>query len=230
VLSTDVTQVRRFATGLDSPNPSFNEAQRADSAPRSTNGDGIINSGDVVQTRRYATGLDPQTPASGPTSPAIIPDALSGLFESIRSFFFGREMSVGAVEAFAGERVEVPIEFTPYGDETALSFTLEYDASRLSNPRVSLADGSPAGASLTVNTNNVGRVGVLIDSSESMIASATPRRIIVVTFDVLDGTARDTAVRLTNSLAPKSVSNGDADPLETRYVDGVVTIRSKNEM
>lgn len=68
VLSTDITQLRRFATGLDTPNVGTNEFQRADCAPRSTSGDGIINSSDVIQGRRYATGLDPLTGSGGPTT------------------------------------------------------------------------------------------------------------------------------------------------------------------
>ncbi len=39
ILSTDVTQIRRFAAGLDFVSPATNEFQRADSAPRSTSGD-----------------------------------------------------------------------------------------------------------------------------------------------------------------------------------------------
>ncbi len=63
VVATDVTQIRRFATGLDTPVGS--EGQRADCAPRQSLGDGIINAGDVIQARRYATGLDPLTATEG---------------------------------------------------------------------------------------------------------------------------------------------------------------------
>ncbi len=66
VITTDVVQMRRFAAGLDTPDPTSNEFQRSDSSPRATFGDGIIDSTDVVQARRYATGLDPLTPAGGP--------------------------------------------------------------------------------------------------------------------------------------------------------------------
>lgn len=68
VLSVDVIQMRRFATGLDTIDPTNTEFQRADSAPRATLGDGMINASDVIQARRYATGLDPVTTAGGPTA------------------------------------------------------------------------------------------------------------------------------------------------------------------
>lgn len=73
VLSVDVIQMRRFATGLDTINPANTEFQRADSAPRATLGDGIVNASDVVQARRYATGLDPLTTAGGPTTSSVSP-------------------------------------------------------------------------------------------------------------------------------------------------------------
>ena len=66
VNALDVVQIRRFAAGLDTPDPASNEFQRADSSPRATFGDGVIDAADVVQARRYATGLDPLTPAAGP--------------------------------------------------------------------------------------------------------------------------------------------------------------------
>ncbi|MFZ1699482.1 MAG: LamG domain-containing protein [Pyrinomonadaceae bacterium] len=74
VISGDVIQMRRFATGLDMPSVDPNEFQRADTAPRATFGDGVINAGDVIQARRYATALDPATPAAGPTGSAPVPD------------------------------------------------------------------------------------------------------------------------------------------------------------
>ncbi|MBP9108358.1 MAG: hypothetical protein KBF83_02265 [Pyrinomonadaceae bacterium] len=73
MLSTDITQLRRFVAGLDTPNGATNEFQRIDCAPRSTTGDGVINSSDVVQGRRYAAGLDPMTNGGGPTVPASRP-------------------------------------------------------------------------------------------------------------------------------------------------------------
>ncbi len=64
----DWVQMGRFVAGLDTPNPG-SEFQRADSAPRSTLGEGIITIADWVQCGRYASGLDPVTAAGGPTGP-----------------------------------------------------------------------------------------------------------------------------------------------------------------
>ncbi|MGB4989712.1 MAG: hypothetical protein WBO10_10795, partial [Pyrinomonadaceae bacterium] len=65
------------------PSTNPNEFQRADVAPRSTFGDGVINSGDVIQARRYATGLDPATPAGGPTGQASSADLLSVILRDV---------------------------------------------------------------------------------------------------------------------------------------------------
>ena len=90
VLSNDVVQIRRFVVGLDIPNTSPNEFQRADSAPLASRGDGVINATDTVQARRYVTGLDTPQPAGGPTEPAagVVAEArkmLVGMF----SYFSG---------------------------------------------------------------------------------------------------------------------------------------------
>ena len=226
LLSTDVIQLRRFATGLDTVNPATNEAQRADCAPRSTNGDGSINSGDVVQGRRYAAGLDPLTVSAGPMT-SFVPESVSSMLEELREYFFGREIRVGSQDAVAGERVTVPIELTPNGDETAMSFTLEFDPKMLANPRVALGDVAPKGSTLTINVDPAGRIGILIDSAESMTASAMPQQVLTVAFDVIGEGEGTTAVTLTGSLAAKSVSDAAGTSLTSKYSDGNVYIRLK---
>ncbi|MEQ1646294.1 MAG: SBBP repeat-containing protein, partial [Pyrinomonadaceae bacterium] len=42
LLATDLTQVRRFVSGIDTPSSSPNEFQRTDTAPRTTFGDGVV--------------------------------------------------------------------------------------------------------------------------------------------------------------------------------------------
>ncbi|MEQ1641880.1 MAG: choice-of-anchor Q domain-containing protein [Pyrinomonadaceae bacterium] len=225
VLSNDVIQVRRFATGLDVLNPAFNEQQRADCAPRGTLGDGSINSGDVVQARRYATGLDPVTNGGGPASPLFAADSLLNLIEGITEVFLDREVRVGSREAIAGKDVSVPIEVMPFGDETAMSLTLEYDATMLADPRVILGEFAPVGSVLTVNTIEPGRIAVLIDSTESMTASAVPVSVVTITFEVAANSPRELPISLTSSIAGRTVSDSSANLLRTRYTNGKLTVR-----
>lgn len=107
----------------------------------------------------------------------------------------------------------------------AVSFTLEYDTAKLSNPRLALSGDLPATAELTTNTNQPGTIGILINALEPF--SATPRelRIVLVTFDIRNTASTGSSqLRLTSSLARQSVSDFRANLLMTSYIDGDVTI------
>ncbi|MFZ1699722.1 MAG: FG-GAP-like repeat-containing protein [Pyrinomonadaceae bacterium] len=225
VISGDVIQMRRFATGLDTPSLDPNEFQRADSAPRTTFGDGMVNSGDVIQARRYATALDPLTPAAGPTGPPMIPNAIPSIFEDVYAYFFGREIRVTPQKP-SEDRVTVAVEIAPYGDEMAVGFTIEYDAAKLSNPRLTLAEAAPNGSVLTANTNEKGRIGILVDSTEAFIASAVPKRFLMVTFDVAKGATGETPISLTGTLAAKATADANGNTLSVRYIGGSVDVTS----
>ncbi len=209
--------MRRFATGLDTPNPAFNEQQRADCAPRSTLGDGSINSGDVVQTRRYATGLDPLTDGGGPTAPSIMPERLSALIDAFSGYASDREVRIGTAE-YVRSTVSIPVDMTTVGDEAAVSFTLEYDASLMSNPRISLSDGLSEDAILTVNLNESGRIGVLVDSATALAMAKGTTRLVVVTFDVVSEANGLGAVSFGDTIAAKSVSNSFGNSLAVRWI------------
>ncbi len=227
MLSTDITQMRRFVSGLDTPNPATNEAQRIDCAPRSTFGDGIVNSSDVVQGRRYVSGLDVITPAGGPASRVgSVPESIFVPNRDSGGDLFQRELSIGEPE-FRRSTVSVPIELTSQGNEVAMSFTVEYDPSVLANPRITLGKFAPAGSTLTVNTNEPGRIGILIDSTESMIASAMPQRLLTVTFDVIADGEDTTGFTLSGSLAAFGVSDAAGNSLPARYLDGNVVAPRK---
>jgi|CXWL01.1.fsa_nt_gi hypothetical protein len=214
VLSTDVTQLRRFVTGLDTPATSPNEFQRADCAPLSSFGDAAITSGDVVQGRRYVTGLDPQNAAAGPTGPAPVPAEISEFVNDVFEYFSGRAITIGPSESKDDLTVSAPVEMELTGDEAAVSFTLVYDAERFSNPRVGLGDAVGDDAVLTVNVNEKGRITVLVDSATAWAAAKGAKSIVVVTFDVVG----DEAVSFDGSIKEMSVSDVFGNPLAVRWV------------
>lgn len=224
VLATDVTQMRRFATGLDTPNPAFNETQRADCAPRSTRGDGTINSGDVIQTRRYAAGLDPLTAASGPAAESTMPDVVLGIVDSMRAGASARKLSVASATAAAGTTVSIPVELTPHGDEMAISFTLDYDHTKLSNARVTLTDATTNGAVLTVNSAANGRLAVLVDYADELTASSRPRQIVWITFDVANYAVGSVPLTFSGSVAALAISNAKGEVVPFRLVSGEIKI------
>lgn len=220
VLSTDVIQMRRFATGLDTPDPLFNEQQRADSAPRTTLGDGILNSADVIQARRYAAGLEPITDAGGPASPSLVPNSqtIEGLYE----YFSRREVNVGDLVSENAATVAIPVEIVALGDEMAIGFTLEYDPAMLGDPQVFLADGAPSDAVLTVNYGEKGRLGILIDAAEPFSPSDESSNFVTVRFTIFK--RGETSIRVTDDLASKGISNKDGDLLVTRWRDSLFRI------
>jgi len=223
MLSTDITQLRRFVSGLDTPNGATNEVQRIDCAPRTTSGDGIVNSSDVVQGRRYVSGLDPTTLAGGPATRPSVTESVMSTIEKAYSYFFAREVKIG--EAIIDRSTStVPIEINPGGDEVAISFTLEYDATRFLNPRVVLGEAAAEDSTLTVNANEKGRIGILIDSTEPMAASAMAKQLLTVTFDVIGEGQSRTAMSITGSLAELGVSDSMGNLLAARYVDGKIVL------
>ncbi len=221
--STDVIQTRRFATTLDTPNPAFNEAQRADSAPRGTNGDGAINAGDVVQSRRYATSLDPLTNAGGPTARSATDS--SSIFSRVYDYLFGREIRVVSTGPPMYGRVSVVVKLAPKGDELASSFTLEYDPTKLTAPQVGVGKKRGGlGVVLTVNTDEPGKIAVVYDSIEAFRASSEEKDLIVVTFDVVKGADGQALVSITDAITQRYLSDAEGNSLSVNYVDGTIDL------
>lgn len=139
----------------------------------------------------------------------------------------GRTMRVVSTNAAPGSQVTVSIELDSQNDEVAASFTLNFDAAKLSNPVVTLGTGAPAGASLGVNANETsgGKLGILVDSNDSFIFSPPARQVIAVTFTVAAGApAGATPITFVTTPTPLSISNPIGSLLQTTYEVGTVTI------
>ncbi len=226
LLSNDVVQMRRFIVGLDVPSSSTNEFQRADIAPISSKGDGEINAADTAQARRYVVGLDPIQDAGGPTEAANVNKGLWSVFDDLYNHFDRREIRIETGNSSPGGRGTIEVEIDSDGNESAASFTLEFDAITLLNPRVSLGKEAPENSILTVNYDEVkdGRIGILIDSANST-AAGSARQFIVITFDVsVDAPRGGTPVRFTGTLASQAISDTLGNSLTANYIDGIVNI------
>jgi hypothetical protein len=221
-LVNDVILVRQLVVGTLAPDESYNEFQRADSAPRGSLGDGSIDAADVTQARRYVTGLDLPQPAGGPgaapTRP-LGPVAIEARVDTQTN----RAMHITSNTASPGGKANVSIEMTGTGTEAAASFTLNFDQSKLVNPVISLGSGAPASAVLTTNAKQAtdGKVAVLVDGSEAFVGT----QVVTITFDVAPNAAGgETPLAFTNDLAVRSTSDTEANPLATRYTNGNLTI------
>lgn len=176
LLATDITQVRRFVTGLDTPSSNPNEFQRSDTAPRSSFGDGVLNSSDVVQARRYGVGLDPLTIAGGPT---VATDP--GLRAVIGASLFGAKVGrSGELRLVTEKDRTVFVELESGSEAAAVSFRLTYDA-ELGRPLVSLSE-LVDGAVLTVNDTIDGELVVLIDSAGPLGNVGKEIRLVEISF------------------------------------------------
>ncbi len=226
VLTNDIAQMRRFIVGLDVPDSSTNEFQRADIAPFASAGDGTVNSADATQARRYVTGLDPVQAAGGPTEP-IAANGSGAFIDDLYDYFYAHEVRLEQETIGAGTAV-VAVVTDSAGSENGLSFTLEFDASRLGNPKIALGSDAPENSALTLNMNDVesGRIGILIDSSANIIAGPS-RQILTVSFDVKPGASSGSStLRFTDTLAPKSISDIFGKSISSKFVDSAINISS----
>ena len=228
LLSNDVTVERQFVVGLATPEPGTNEFQRADAAPFSTLGDCAILSNDLVQVRNYVSGLAPMTTAGGPTAPCGSGPQGAGKSEpdlNSPNTPGNREIRVNPANGRRGETITVPVFLKADGDELAVSFTLEYDTVKLSNPRVNLAENLPASTVLTINTTQPGKIGILVDAEEVFASNPRQLRIVFITFDIrLNAPNGPAPLNLTDSLAKKGVSDRLARLLVTNYANGSIGV------
>lgn len=195
VTIADWVQVGRFASGLDTAAPG-GEFQRADCAPRNTLGNGLLTISDWVQAGRYAAGLDAVAPAGGPSAPAgqvamanswrFYEGAVDGQSETNGEPARGVRMTQLEFEPRRGGALA--IEFDAAGDENALGFSLDFDASRLSLLRV--APGAAA-SDLAININIAeaarGRLGFALALPPGRTFAAGAHQLAIVIFTSLSG-------------------------------------------
>ena len=231
VSSTDVTQVRRFSVGLDTPDSSTNEFQRADSAPIGTSGNGQIAATDVTQARRYQLGSDPSQPAGGPTQPG--PVAPQGGGRSSRpkaakaraeAETVTRVVRVINVDASAGQQVTVTLQADAQGDENVYGFSLNYDPAKLSNPVVTTG-ADATGGDVMVNTAPSGKIGFSLDFGGATMPAGNTKQLITVRFDVAANAPLGlTPLTFGDTPAQREVSNPQAQAVPTTFTDGNVNI------
>ena len=127
-----------------------------------------------------------------------------------------------------GDTVVVPILLDAIGTESAVGFTLNFDASKLTF--VSAANGADALSSSTSNLRNGsqsenGRVGILITKDTGLTFAAGTRELIRMTFTVNSAAALGTTpVTFTDVVTRREVANALANAVPAAFVNGTVTI------
>jgi hypothetical protein len=221
VTVADWVLLGRYAARLEYPT-NASEFQRADCAPRTTSGDGSIKVTDWVQTGRYAAGADSLTIVGGPTEDS----GESALFGAGPKDDSDRLVLVGSNAWFAGESGQVSVVLVSQGNESALGFSLTFDAARFAYLGA-VRGTSSSSATLHLNTTQAasGRVGVALALSSGVFPAGS-REMVKVTLRALpDAVAGASRVEFADAPVPREISDPGAMPLASTYTGGTITVR-----
>ncbi len=222
VVVSDWVQVGRFSVGLDTAALGI-EFQRADCAPRATLGDGQVSVADWVQAGRYSVGLDTVVSTGGPSSgqsfaPLSVPPAVAGGSSVLKST--GSETSVVRAMNAEFKRVEIgsmDIELDAVGNESALSFTLNYDSTKAVFVDATTAEGVPGSAALVVNAKQAsrGRVAIALALPSGVTFTPGTQRLLRLRFLAAGGVEPTTLkVKFDDSIVRREIVASDATRLQ----------------
>ena len=211
---TDWILVGRYAARLDYPT-NANEFQRADSAPRATQGDGKIAVTDWVQAGRYADGLDPVTPVGGPTNEISSPGAGPSA---------SRVVTITNLTIVQSQTGVISVSLAAQGNENALGFSLGFDPASLSFVSASLG-GDATGATYLFNTNQTGagQLGVVLALPTGSSFAAGTKEIFRVTMRASSTAAASSSMTFTDQLVPRETSDAAANALPTSYANATIS-------
>jgi hypothetical protein len=138
----------------------------------------------------------------------------------------GRTVRAVNSAAVSGSNVVIPMQLDSLGDEASLSYTVNFDPTKLSYVSATAGLQVPAGTVLNLNTTQVaqGRLGVLLDSTNTYAPGT--RQILTVTFAVAaNATSSTTSITFGSAPTLQSVSNSRGDLLiATIYEPGNVVL------
>jgi hypothetical protein len=208
----DWNQVGKFVAGIDAVS-SGAEFQRADSAPANTGGDGMLKVTDWVQAGRYGSATDSPRSVSGPTAPVTPVTLIGG----------PRIVNIAGGIGVKGLNITVPVTLASQGNENAIGFSASFDPALLKFVSA-IKGGSVGSATLLVNSNQAGVIGVLLAlQNGNSFTNGTQPEIAKLTFTALNTTTNG-IVKFTNSPVLLAISDATANELAAIYTNDVVTI------
>ncbi|MCA1589803.1 MAG: carboxypeptidase regulatory-like domain-containing protein, partial [Acidobacteria bacterium] len=220
----DVTQIQRFAVGLNLPYQS-NELQRADCAPQATLGSGAVNAGDVTQAQRYAVGLDGGTVAAGgPAARGSL--SVDGAVDEEGK---GGEGAPGAIAStyevravkyfLTGSTLTVAIQLTTGAGKTgaaSVGGTLRFETAKIGTPtNFRLGSGAPANTSFFVNDADTanGRLGFTINAPVNQTFATGEQYLLLIDFTVIG--SGETTLSFDDSQAQRFVGDANGNQFTT---------------
>lgn len=231
VSTADWVQVGRFASGLDEPTDGA-EFQRADVAPKNTLGDGRLTIADWVLAGRYASGLETVVAAGGASAPIAALDDASTAFQKITESAVAEEQQqargirIVPVTFVRGQENTAVVELSSLGNENAVGFTANFDATQLTFVRATIGTDAQ-GAALNVNTSQVGlgRVGIGIALSSGQTFVTGTRQLVTLTFSVpASSSLNSTTIGFGDLPITREVVDATANVLPTNFTAGTITL------
>ncbi len=140
-----------------------------------------------------------------------------------------RALRVVSASGTAGGSVAVAVELVAQGNENAVGFSLNFNPAQLTNPQTVAGSGA-GGASLNVNALQAaqGRLGVVMAQPAGQTFAAGTRQLVVVTFSIPANAVAGTAqISFGNQPVAREIVDVTANPLQTSYTDGAVTITAQ---
>ena len=140
------------------------------------------------------------------------------------------DIRIVSVSTGQNTTVMVPIELDSRGNENGLSFTLNYDPNKLSNPTVALGSGTPTNQTLLdINRTqqSAGKIGVSLSLDVNTTYSAGTKQILIVSFQVaMSATTGMTPVTFNSDVLRSFANdvNGDMVMPPANFVNGNVNI------
>jgi hypothetical protein len=202
------------------------EFQRADCAPRTTFGDGIITVTDWVQAGRYFAGLDPAAIAGGPTTEVTGPTFLP--LASRKSGGAARELVVTSAMSFSGQPCVADLYLIAHGDENALGFSLDFDPAQVRLAAIT-PEQDAAAASVQINTNQAssGRIGLVLALPTGSTFAARTQHVAKVTFLPIATNTVNSLIGFGDAPVPRQVSDPGATALVADYADGMLSLNPR---
>jgi hypothetical protein len=225
VTVADLTLVGSIVVGNVALNPDYNEFQRADSAPRSSLGDGVLSVADYTQAGRYAAALDPTVPAGGPGASTSFWGGRIKHPAALLEPSVATNVTVTSAQAARGTQVTVSVIATTQGIENGFGFSIEYDPAKLQDPGLQLGADVPAGTTFIPNTNTPGRIGIIMARGVNQTFASGSLQILKITFTISPtAPAGPTTLALTSDPVVRQISDVNAEVVESTWADGSVTI------
>ena len=156
------------------------------------------------------------------TVTATLPENVGGATATATINVGARQVKVAQAEGSVGRTLSVPIEIDAQGNETVLQFSLLYDPSVLSAPRLT-ADVDTGTAQLSADTNQTaqGRLGVSIALPAGQRFAAGLRRVASVNFTIATGvSAATTRLSFGDQPVARGVTGANGNQLFTEFIAG----------